>query len=711
MLPTLAAALFAGWLAYDSADKLRQTRLLVAAETLAGSIDQVFAGMQSGLAMLQVGGLPATPDALADMRGRARLLASLYDTRISLLDTTGVETMTTRAETGPASDERRRRPAWSPPEAQTVLATGRPAITHVLLSTRTATARPLVLAPVCSGAEVTGVLVMSVSSDRLVSALRLSARHFDGTGMLVDPTGRVAAATTDVARLTGQMLPPLPSPTWHAEAGLAGAPGWRVVTVADRAQQAQFGTWWIVPVTTLAGVLMTLAFGRSLGDRLSRPLAGLIAQARTLASGSDRHAAESPAKPLAASHVAEFDALQKSLQLADALLRRRGAAERMALREARTGHELLASVVNGTAEPIYVKDLDLRYVMVNRAALRHGKVPREEWQVMGRGSADLFPAIVARRIEAADLTVLATGRMTSFEQEYDADPGAPDTTRRCISMTLAPWLDAEGQVKGVVSVSRDITRQRAADARMRALQADLLRATRLSSMGAMASGLAHELNQPLAAATNYLNAGGRLMDRAEQGDTAALRAARGAVTDAAQQMLRAGAIVRRLRDFVERGEAELQPHDLGELLREACELAGTDGLTAGLALHLHLHEPHITALVDRTQIQQVLLNLIRNAAEAISTAAPNAGEITVTAGRSAQSIVVAVADNGPGFVPGLADRLFEPFVSTKPAGLGIGLAICRTIVEGHGGTLTARSNPPKGVVFDITLPAITLPGD
>jgi two-component system sensor kinase FixL len=390
------------------------------------------------------------------------------------------------------------------------------------------------------------------------------------------------------------------------------------------------------------------------------------------------------------------------------------------LREARTGQELLISVVNGTAESIYVKDLELRYVLVNRAALLSGTQPRAEWQVLGRGTIDLFPPVVARRIEAADRSVLATGRMTSFEQEYQPEDGSCGS--RWVAMTIAPWQDAEGRVVGVVSVSRDITASRQAESRLRAMQADLLRATRLSAMGAMASGLAHELNQPLAAATNYLNAGSRLLERGMAGDTASFPIARGAVIGGVEQLLRAGAIVRRLRDFVERGEVELQPEDIERVLRESCDLARTDGIAAGVDLRLHITNRTGLAMIDRTQIQQVLLNLIRNAAEAICSAEPGAavgitlgmtlGEIDVSARTDdAGDLCIEVRDTGPGLPPGIAERLFQPFVSSKRTGMGIGLSICRTIIEGHGGRLTAEPREPRGMIFRITLPALHPPGE
>lgn len=601
------------------------------------------------------------------------------------------------------------------------IAHGRLAISDVFPAQPTRLPVALVVVPMLRHGTVVRTLETTIEPDRLTAVLRRQSRTSGGLAAVLDAAGRVAASTRDAATLTGRPWQEVPG---TRRADLPRAAGWQVVYREDETAIAgahRRALRDIVVASTLAAAV-GLSLAALLAGRLTRPLAALTEQARNVAIGDEQTGAV-----MQSNGVAEFEALRRAMMRADAVLRRRGAAERMALREARTGHELLVSVVNGTAESIYVKDLDLRYVLVNRAALQSGPVLRAEWQVLGRGTSDLFPPVVAARIEAADRAVLATGRMMTFEQEYtlparaeDGETDPPVGNTRWLSMTIAPWLDAEGQIVGVVSVSRDITQQRAADTRMRAIQADLLRATRLSAMGAMASGLAHELNQPLAAATNYLNAGGRLLDRGAQGDVDCLHAARGAVTDAAQQMLRAGAIVRRLRDFVERGEAELQPEDVGDVLRQACDLARNDGVTTGIALRLDVRPGTGMALVDRTQIQQVLLNLIRNAAEAIGDhLCPGAqggfdrpGMIVVSAARSEEGrMQIDVTDNGPGLAPDIAERLFEPFVSTKPTGMGIGLAICRTIIEGHGGQMTGTRNPAGGMVFRITLPALLPVGE
>jgi C4-dicarboxylate-specific signal transduction histidine kinase len=573
------------------------------------------------------------------------------------------------------------------------------------------------LVPILRGGEPVLMVDMQMPVGRLITALRRAeaTKPTDGEAglaLLIDRTGHVIAASHTIASLTGQAYPSdaIPTAIFSATLPLNALPGWRLIYQQDHGSTG-LSARTVITLAAIIAVACGLALAALFSRRMARWLQQLVQLTRSIAVGHE-------ALPLASGGmlVAELDELRQSLLRADAVLRRRAAAERMALREARTGHELLVSVVNGTAESIHVKDLDLRYVLVNRAALHDpdsaGGEPRAEWQVLGRQTADLFPPQLARRIESADRRVLASGKMTSFEHQYTR---TGDKQARFLAMTIAPWQNAEGRVVGVVSVSRDVTQGRRSEIRLRKLQAELLRVTRLSAMGAMASGLAHELNQPLAAATNYLNAGSRLLERSAAGDERALLQVRGAVSDAAQQMLRAGSIVRRLRDFVERGEVELQPENVAELLRETCDLATTDGHTDGIAFTCTVADGIGSMLVDRTQIGQVLFNLIRNAAEAIQGAdyepAPSQadplGRIAVSARIDDDgATVIEVTDTGPGLAPGIAERLFQPFVSSKRTGMGIGLAICRTIIEGHGGTLEALANPGGGMIFRISLPAL-----
>jgi PAS domain S-box-containing protein len=256
---------------------------------------------------------------------------------------------------------------------------------------------------------------------------------------------------------------------------------------------------------------------------------------------------------------------------------------------------------------------------------------------------------------------------------------------------------------------RDLTARQATEARLQELQAELLHVSRLSAAGEMATALAHELNQPLTAVASAIRAARRMLASASPDDRpGAAGEVQEAMDLAAEQALRAGQIVRRIRNFVAGdSEAEKRLEDLRRLIEEAGALALVGARERGVHVAVHFEAELPPVFVDRIQVQQVLFNLVRNALEAMGEVeAPRRRELVVAASAAGPEMVeVAVADTGPGLAPEIADSLFNSFVSTKPGGLGMGLSICRSIVEAHGGRLWAERNPAGGTVFRFTLPA------
>jgi C4-dicarboxylate-specific signal transduction histidine kinase len=239
------------------------------------------------------------------------------------------------------------------------------------------------------------------------------------------------------------------------------------------------------------------------------------------------------------------------------------------------------------------------------------------------------------------------------------------------------------------------------DLRFQKLQNELFHAARLTAAGQMAAALAHELNQPLTAVVNSVNAAKRLLTRE---DRVNLLIAREVTEEAAGQALRASEIVRSLRQFLIRDEKERRLEVLAAMIEEASALALSS--IAPLAVRLRLEFDHSAGgvLVNRVQIQQVIVNLIRNAAEAMADQNPR--EIALATRALGDGMIeVSVGDIGPGIPDDIAGRLFEPFVSTKRDGMGLGLSISRSIVEAHGGQMTAEPNPGGGTVFRFTLPS------
>ncbi|MGV7032694.1 PAS domain S-box protein [Methylobacterium symbioticum] len=247
----------------------------------------------------------------------------------------------------------------------------------------------------------------------------------------------------------------------------------------------------------------------------------------------------------------------------------------------------------------------------------------------------------------------------------------------------------------------DLTEHHRTQARLQELQSELAHVSRLSAMGEMAATLAHELNQPLGAIANYTKGCRRLLARPDTDNVARTMEV---LDKAAEQALRAGQIIRRLREFVARGETEKRVESVAQLIEEASALALVGAREQGVTARVALAPGTGSVLADRVQVQQVLVNLMRNAREAMQPCERR--ELTVEAGPvGPETVEIAVSDTGPGISDEVADRLFQPFVTTKPSGMGVGLSICRTIVEAHGGRLTVARNGAGGATFRLTLPA------
>ena len=245
---------------------------------------------------------------------------------------------------------------------------------------------------------------------------------------------------------------------------------------------------------------------------------------------------------------------------------------------------------------------------------------------------------------------------------------------------------------------RDLTQRQKTEARLQELQSELVHISRLTAMGEMASTLAHELNQPLSAITNYLKGSSRLLaDAAEPGAVKA----RDAMDKAADQALRAGEIIRRLRDFVARGESERKVESLNKLIEEASALALVGAKERGIRVRFHFDPGVDLVLADKVQVQQVLLNLIRNAMEAMEES--DRRELDISTTSTGDETTIKVSDTGPGIAADIADQLFQPFVTTKRHGMGVGLSISRTIVDGHGGRIWVERNAAGGATFCFTL--------
>lgn len=319
-------------------------------------------------------------------------------------------------------------------------------------------------------------------------------------------------------------------------------------------------------------------------------------------------------------------------------------------------------------------------------------------EVAGRNIKMLMPSpyreqhdgYLERYLTTGERHIIGIGRIVTGQRK--------DGTTFPMHLTVGELRSADGHY--FTGFIRDLTEQQLTEGRLKELQSEVTHMSRFTALGEMASTLAHEMNQPLTAIANYLKGCHRLLERMEGESTHVLR---DAVNKAADQALRAGDIIRRLREFVARGESDRRMESLPKLIEDASTLALIGAKENGVAVSFRLDPDATLVFADRIQIQQVLVNLIRNAIEIMLEAGSRRELEISTACATDGAIEVAVSDTGAGLAPEVAAHLFQPFVTTKRKGMGLGLSICRTIVEAHGGRIWVDARPGGGTVFKFTL--------
>ncbi len=352
---------------------------------------------------------------------------------------------------------------------------------------------------------------------------------------------------------------------------------------------------------------------------------------------------------------------------------------------------LLQSILDTVPDALIVIDLRGIIQSFSAAAARlFGYAPAE---VVGENVSCLMPSphredhdrYIERYLATGERRIIGMGRV-AVGQRKDGST---------FPMELAVGEARVGGERLFTGFVRDLTERRARERRLSELQSELVHVSRLNELGQMASALAHEVTQPLAAITNYLNGARRLLAAGEQAR------AEQAMDRIVEQAERARQIIQRLRSLVKKGETERRIEDLARTIQEAVALA-LIGVGPGLKLDIHVEPGAAEAVIDKVQIQQVLLNLLRNAVEAMEGSARR--KLGIAARPADGMVEVAVSDTGPGLPEPVRARLFQPFVTTKPNGMGVGLSVCRAIVETHGGELRAEDAPGGGTVFRMTLP-------
>ena len=368
----------------------------------------------------------------------------------------------------------------------------------------------------------------------------------------------------------------------------------------------------------------------------------------------------------------------------------------------RESESRLRGFIENSPAAIFIKDMEGRYVVANEEFCRRLGVTPE--MVIGKRSRHILSPINSELADRQDAEVIKTQSLQKRENEIRHADGIVHS-----HMTIKfPLLDSNGGMSGIGCFSTDITDINAANAEARELQAELAHVSRLSTMGEMATGFAHEINQPLTAISNYAMGCVHRLNH-ENVDTDQIKSA---ITGISEQALRAGEIIRRIRAFVGKNNSDQKrtwhPNiDVNETIRAAVGLLGNEALEHDVTINLMLEPtlPEISA--NAIQIQQTVVNIARNAMEAMSDAgsAERILSIRTMLGKEG-SVNLSVLDTGPGISEDAMSEIFLPFFTTKDEGMGMGLSICRSIITAHGGKFTARNRDRGGTEFHVSLPAL-----
>jgi two-component system sensor kinase FixL len=350
----------------------------------------------------------------------------------------------------------------------------------------------------------------------------------------------------------------------------------------------------------------------------------------------------------------------------------------------------LAAIVESSNDAIVSKDLLGSVTSWNRAAE----------QLLGYTAAEMIGQPITTIFLPDHLheeaTILARIENGQRVDRYETVRRHKDGRQIAVSVTVSPIRDARDIVVGASTIIQDLSEREAHERRIRELQTELAHVQRLSELGQVVSALVHEVNQPLTAIGNYVNASRRLLIAGNQEQL------QGALKQIGDQTDRARQIVQRIRDFVKKDEPQMRSEHLLQVIDEIVNLTEASVRQDGLRITTYVDPSALAAEIDKVQVHQVMFNLMRNAIEAMH-GQPRCELAVMAKPTEGGMLEISVADKGPGLPYQMRDKLFQPFITTKPNGMGIGLSVCRTIVETHGGRIWVDDNPGGGTVFRFTV--------
>ena len=425
---------------------------------------------------------------------------------------------------------------------------------------------------------------------------------------------------------------------------------------------------------------------------------GLLAMALSLVAAFFLLANAAAISNTAVGNGAAFTIIGIGVSWGGELLHRSRRRARLMTRDALAREAHLQSILDTVPEAMIV--IDERGIMHSFSSAAERLFGCRAAEVIGRNVSILMPSpysenhdgYLHRYLNTGERRIIGIGRVVVGQRKDGST----------FPMELAVGEMKSGDQRFFTGFIRDLTERQQTEARLQDLQSELVHISRLTAMGEMASTLAHELNQPLSAIANYLKGSRRLLEGANDEKSAAMR---DALDKAADQAMRAGHIIRRLRDFVSRGESERRVENITKLVEEASALALVGVKDLGIRVQFQFNPESDLVIADRVQIQQVLLNLIRNAMDAMETSPTRDLVVTIAPAEGGQ-VRISVADSGSGIAPEIAEQLFQPFITTKRHGMGVGLSISRAIVEAHNGRIWVEPNPTGGTIFHFTLAVI-----